>query len=488
MRRPNILILYTDQQRWDTLGVNHNAEIQTPNLDRLAADGVNFNHYFVQNPVCMPSRASFLTGQYPSALGITHMGVPVPEDVMTLPRMLQPYGYHSANIGKLHFLPHANRDHRLPHPSYGFTQLEISDEPGVYEDAYRAWVRRIAPEQLDYLSVGLPPATATWYATMNIHDPVNHPQSGGRADFKRAIPFPGDDAYTHSAFVADQTIEFLQQQRNEQPFLCIAGFYSPHAPWVVPQRFLDLYDPANFTLPDYPPALEAKRTGDLCSDEQLRSAYHGYYAMISEVDYHIGRILSQLDSQSMANDTIVIFTSDHGEWLGEHLRYGKGYPGSDAVSRVPCIVRWPAGIQRPGRTEAQIIEGVDIVPTLLDCAGIQVPSFLQGQSLTGVLCAPSSSSSTTTTHNGPTALDSVTMKTASALMEHTGWKTLRTAQYRYLIHDDGRESLWDLTSDPKEYRDIVTEPRYQPILAEHRRLLLQKLLAGERPLPRTWTY
>ena len=142
MKRPNILILYTDQQRWDALGVNGNPDIQTPNLDRLAQEGVNFDHHFVQNPVCMPSRISFLTGQYPSTLGITHMGVPVPEHTVTLPRLLRNYGYTSANIGKLHFLPHANRDHREIHPAYGFDHLEISDEPGCYEDAYRAWVRR----------------------------------------------------------------------------------------------------------------------------------------------------------------------------------------------------------------------------------------------------------------------------------------------------------------------------------------------------------
>src|SRR3712207_3030163 len=134
MRRPNILIVYTDQQRWDALGANGNHDIKTPNLDRLAAEGVNFTHHVVQNPVCMPSRVSFLTGQYPSTLRTTHMGVPVPADTLTLPRMLKNYGYVSANIGKLHFLPHANRDHRAVHPDYGFDQLEISDEPGCYED------------------------------------------------------------------------------------------------------------------------------------------------------------------------------------------------------------------------------------------------------------------------------------------------------------------------------------------------------------------
>src|SRR5512136_2295029 len=152
MKRFNILVLYTDQQRWDALGANGNQDVRTPNLDGLAAEGANFNHAFVQNPVCMPSRISFLTGQYPATLGITDIGVPVPEHTMTLPRLLRNFGYASANIGKLHFLPHANRDHRAVHPDYGFDHLEVSDEPGCYEDAYRAWVRRKAPDQLALVS------------------------------------------------------------------------------------------------------------------------------------------------------------------------------------------------------------------------------------------------------------------------------------------------------------------------------------------------
>ncbi|MCL5947074.1 MAG: sulfatase-like hydrolase/transferase, partial [Chloroflexi bacterium] len=278
MRRPNILILYTDQQRWDALGANGNRDVQTPRLDCLAGEGLNFTHCFVQNPVCMPSRVSFLTGQYPSQLGITHMGVPVPAETVTLPALLHPYGYVSANIGKLHFLPHANRDHRLPHSSYGFDHLEIADEPGCYEDAYRAWVRRKAPDQLDRISVGLPPATEVWQRTIGLRDQILHPPERFP---KRALPFPGRSDVTHTAFVAEQTMAFLEQHRD-QPFLCIAGFYSPHSPWVAPQEFLDRFDPAALSLPAFPPEVEARRSSDAFSDEELRAARHGYYAMISE--------------------------------------------------------------------------------------------------------------------------------------------------------------------------------------------------------------
>lgn len=472
MQRPNILVLYTDQQRWDTIGANGNPHIITPNLDRLAEDGTTFTHHFVQHPLCMPSRVSMLSGQYPATLGITHMGVPVPEDLLTLPKMLTPYGYHTANIGKLHFLPHANRDHRIPHPDFGFDHLEISDEPGVYEDAYRAWVRSKKPAQLDRLSVGLPPATSVWRQQMPEYDDgVQHPFEAGRDDFVGAVPFPADEDLTHTAFVAEQTIAFIQQRSTStQPFLCIAGFYAPHAPWVVPQRFLDMYKPEQLPLPHFPVDVNAKRPTDPTarfSDAQLQSAKHGYYAMITEVDHHVGRILDTLETIGIVDNTIVVFTSDHGEWLGDHLRYAKGYPGDDAVSRVPLIIRTPDSHSL--YQNRSIVEAVDIVPTLLELAGIQVPPSLQGRSLVSLL------------HEHDTVPQ-------TALMEGNGWKNLRTQRYRYLIHADGTEALWDTQYDPGEYRNVVHDPAYKDAVAECRHLMLKRLLEMEQPQPRTWVY
>ncbi|MCL4544343.1 MAG: sulfatase-like hydrolase/transferase, partial [Chloroflexi bacterium] len=402
-------------------------------------------------------------------LGITHMGVPVPEGTVTLPSLLRPYGYISANIGKLHFLPHANRDHRAPHPSYGFDHLEISDEPGCYEDAYRAWVRCKAPDQLGNISLGLPPATETWRRALGIGDRITHPAERFP---KEARPFSGRSDVTHSAFVAEQTMEFIDRHRNV-PFLCIAGFYSPHSPWVAPQEFLDRFDPAALTLPWFPPEVDAQRSTAHFSDSELRAARHGYYAMISEVDHHVGRILSHLDTCGLRDETIVIFTSDHGEWLGEHLRYGKGYPAPDCVSRVPLLVRWPEQVQTPGRTIDQIVEAVDVVPTLLEWVGVQRPPFLLGRPLPE--CTPPDG-------------DRTTPEEASALTEGAGWKALRSKQFRYIAHSDGRELLFDLAQDPAEYHDVAADSAYRVVLAELRHHLLRRLLAMERPLSRTWSY
>ncbi|MFB6218767.1 MAG: sulfatase [Halobacteriaceae archaeon] len=457
MPRPNLLLLHTDQQRWDALGAAGNDEIHTPNLDRLAGGGVSFSRYFVNAPVCMPSRASYLTGQYPSQLRQYSNGIPLPEGTETLATMLGGRGYHTANLGKLHFLPHANRDHRERHPSYGFDHLEISDEPGCYEDAYRAWVRRRAPDQLGDVSVGLPPATGTWQSVMG-DDDISHPDERFP---KRPVPFAADADLTHTAFVAERTIEYLREHREDR-FCCVTGFYSPHSPWVVPQRFLDIYDPEAFDIPDYPP--EADRPEGRFTEAERRRGRHGYYAMVSEVDYHVGRILDEIDELGLRENTLVAFTSDHGELLGEHCRYGKGWPCYDSIARVPLLLRWPGEVPA-GETDDGIAEAVDLLPTLLDAAGVQAPPHLLGESLLGDREGRS-----------------------SALTEAGQGKALRTDRFRYVRARDGEEHLYDIEADPREYEDLADERPDR--VAAMRGRLLDRLLAVDAGAERdrTWAY
>lgn len=463
MTRPNILILYTDQQRWDALGANGNGEIKTPNLDRLAAEGVNFNRYFVQNPVCMPSRVSFLTGQYCSQLGIYMNGVRVPDNTPTLATYLSNYGYTCGNIGKLHFLPHANRDHSDPHPSYGFDHLVISDEPGCYEDAYRAWARERAPDQMDAISLGLPPARETWERQMGRADIV-HPER----EKKCALPFGANDDLTHTAFVADETMRFVTENRD-RPFLGIAGFYSPHSPWITPQRYLDLYDPESLSLPDIPDGWQSPTNRPPIAEAELRSVRQGYYGMISEVDHHVGRILGHLDEHGLTENTIVFFISDHGEYLGDYHTYGKGAPGNDCISRVPCIVRWPAGAEA-GTTVTGLTEAVDVLPTILDACAIPIPRAAQGRSFR------------------PALQGDATFGKESALTECNKCTSLRTDRYRYVCHENGRESLFDLHTDPGEYIDLAGSADHASIVADHRHQLCRRLMNARLPERREWAY
>ncbi|MEM9159142.1 MAG: sulfatase-like hydrolase/transferase [Verrucomicrobiota bacterium] len=465
MTSPNVLIIYTDQQRADALGASGNPHIHTPHLDRLAERGTLFSRCFAQNPVCMPSRASFLTGRYPSALGITHMGVPMPPEIPNIATYFSTAGYHTANIGKLHFLPHANRDHTLPHPKYDFDHLEISDEPGPYEDAYRAWVASKDPSQLPHLSLGLPPARSDWNRIMNVEDPIPHPYASpdaARNDFKGALAFSGDDAYSHSAFVGQRTIDYLNSRAdNSQPFMAIAGFYSPHAPWIVPQCFLDQYDPQNLPL--------VSDRGDL-PEEQVRSATHGYYAMVTEVDHWCGKIFETLASNGQADNTIIVFTSDHGEWLGDRGRFAKGYPADAPVSNVPLLIHSPS-IAPSERKVETIVEALDVLPTLLELCGLTLSSKLQGQSLASLMKGENES------------------REESALTEGTGWRCLRTPTHRYLNQTEGPERLWKVDGDAEKEIDLAHESESSSqALSELRRKMIAKMLRAASPRDRIWPY
>lgn len=458
-RRPNVLLLYTDQQRWDTIHYHaQNELIHTPNLDALAKSGALFTRCFCNSPVCMPSRQSMLSGLYPSTVGTTCNGIHMPEELDHLATMLSPYGYHTANLGKLHFVNHSNRDHRVPHPRYGFDTLIISDEPGCYDDAYIAWVAERDPSQVENCRCQVPPA---------YDGPRN---SAPERKTQTPYAFRGPEHLTHTAFVADETSRYIRQHRNE-PFFAIAGFYAPHCPVDPPQRFVEMYDPTQMPLPWMN---ETENALGLSSDAWRRvKAY--YYALISHVDDQIGHILATLDACGLRDDTLILFTSDHGDHLGDHGRVAKGPPGYDSCARVPLLMSWPGHISAGG-CHSELIEQVDVAPTILDYCGIQVPPRLQGRSfrnlLQGLPYEPR----------------------PSAYIEHRfplgpSWKAVRTATHYYARCNDDTEILCDLESDPHQLVNLANDPASTPELHAMRAELLRRWFEVQDPYPlRTGQY
>jgi arylsulfatase len=460
--RPNVLILHTDQQRWDTLRCMGNELMHTPNLDKLAAEGAIFTNCFVNNPVCMPSRMSLMTGQYPSSLGCSINGIPLPEDTLTINRMLKPYGYHTANIGKLHFQNHSNRDHRDPHPDYGFDTLILSDEPGCYDDAYIKWVQNIAPDQVHNCRVALPPAAAAMYP------PSDKPPRGTITPYL----WESDEDLTHTAFVASETCQYIREHRNQR-FFAFAGFYAPHAPLNPPERFVDMYNIEDMPLPHV--GEDEKVPVKDAAPDQLRKMKAYYYAIISHIDDQIGRIIETLEDEGLKDKTLVIFTSDHGEHLGDHGLTGKGPPGYDSCIYVPCLISYPGKIE-PGLRIDTLTEGVDMCPTILDYCGVQIPRIVQGRSLKPALQRQPYEPRT------------------SIFMEHknpfrSSWKTVRTLEYKYCCNNAGREILFDLRKDPHEINDVAREPDYEDVLHMMRREMLSRWFDVEKQFPlRTGAY
>ena len=463
MRRPNVVLLYTDQQRWDTIRRGGNEHILTPNLDRLADGGVLLANAFCNNPVCMPSRQSMLSGQYPSVVGTCTNGIEMPEDALTLHKVLKPYGYHTANIGKLHFRNHSNRDHREAHGDYGFDTLILSDEPGCYDDAYIKWVEQHDPSQVDRCRCSTPPA---WTGV-----PVEkHPR---RTD--EPYVFDGPEHLTHTAFVAEETCHYIRRHKDDT-FFAIAGFYAPHAPLNPPKRFVEMYDPAS--LPGPARNEGENRLGH--SDDEWRRIKAYYYALITHIDDQIGRVLGTLDECGLRDDTLVIFTSDHGEHLGDHGLIGKGPPGLESCAHVPMVVSCPGADRlKAGLRAEEIIEQVDVAPTVLDYCGVQVPPAFQGRSFRPLL-------------EGRDYLPRT-----SAFIEFrqpfgTSWKTVRTHEHKYCACSDGREILFDLTSDPHELTNVAGEGFHQShrdALNRMRAELLRRWFDVEKQYPlRTGAY
>jgi arylsulfatase len=463
MKRPNILLLYTDQQRWDTIRYAGNPHIITPNLDCLARGGVLFENAFCNNPVCMPSRQSMLSGMYPSTLGCTTNGIEMREDVWTLPRILSAYGYSTANIGKLHFRNHSNRDHREPHPRYGFDTLILSDEPGCYDDAYIQWVAHHDDSQVEKCRVSTPPA---WQGKPVVKHPRNTHEP---------YCFEGPEHLTHSAFVAEEMVDFIRRQDGKTPFFAIAGFYAPHAPLNPPPRFVEMYNPENLPLPHFDTVgTDVPWTGRDLTDNEWQTIKAYYYALITHVDDQIGRILEALTDYQLLEDTIIIFTSDHGEHLGDHGLIQKGPPGLDSCAHVPLIFHYPR-LFDPQKT-TDLIEAVDIAPTVLEACGVQIPPFFQGRSfypkLTNSTYAPRSS---------------VYIEFKDPFK--SSWKSIRTHQYKYSRYwQEGTdwnqgELLYDLQLDPYEQDNKSADAGYQNVLAELREMLLSRWFAVENQYP-----
>ena len=453
MKRPNVLIMYTDQQRWDSIGAGGGELARTPNLDALAARGALFDNAFCNSPVCMPSRMSMLSGQYPSSVGVCCNGIEMPADIPCVHNVLDLYGYDTGNIGKLHFRNHASqfRDHREPHPSYGFDTLILSDEPGCYDDAYIKWVERHDPAAVDACRASTPPA---WTGA-----PVKkHPR--GTAD---PYVFEGPEELTHTAFVAEETIEYVRRNRD-RPFFCIAGFYAPHCPINPPKRFAEMFDVDAMPLPR-----RNEGEGANVSDEQWKKTIAYYHALCSHVDDQAGRILAELDALGLAEDTIVVFTSDHGEHLGDHGAVGKGRAW-DSSSRVPLIVSYPRAFGAVGR-KAEIIEHVDLVPTILDWCGVQKPPFMQGRSFRGLLDGGEYA-----------ARDSAFMEIRHPLQ--SSWKAVRTLEYLYSTSNAGREELYILADDPHQLTNVAGDPARASDLAEARNALLRRWFDVEKQYPR----
>lgn len=384
MTRPNILFICTDQQRGDSLGCTGASWAVTPNLDALAADGANFRNCYVQNPVCSPSRASLFTGKYPSNHGLYANGVPLPADQRMFTKTLANAGYDCGMIGKQHLAPCDNWATE-PRRDDGYGVFEWAHGPNhrALENDYHRWLRKTHPA---------------------IYQDI-FPDSGANEDIeisnqaRTGTPIdhvPKDAHYSH--WVGERAVDFIELERgNDQPFFLMANFFDPHHSFGAPDEFRNLIDADAIPDPvthatelDEKPAphraySEKSYSGTApgfqeYSAAEIKEIRAQYWAMIALIDYEVGRILSALDDSGQADNTLVVFSSDHGEMLGNHQQLLKGPQLYDDLTRVPLLVRWPERIL-VGSDISDLVQWVDLSATFLDAASCAPGKGVQGQSL-----------------------------------------------------------------------------------------------------------
>lgn len=433
MKQPNILHLFTDQQRFDSIRALGNRHIHTPNLDRLAAAGTIFHRAYTPAPECVPARASMITGWYPSR---THcycneQAMP-PEETPTLMSRLADAGYLTHGIGKCHFTP---RHDALR----GFSSRDSQEE--IVESR----------EADDY---------ATWLVENGRGDVLEpHGVRGDMYYIPQVSLLP--EKYHPSTWIGDRTVDFLEARAGKPaPWYCYAGFIHPHPPFAPPVPWHKDYRAPDMPLPDMPPGYDHLLTfvnrfqnrykfRDRGFDTNLiRCLRAYYYACISFVDFQVGRILDSLQSTNQLDNTLVVFSSDHGEYLGDYGCFGKR--GMHEVSaRIPLLVKWPdghrpvAGCHRPANL-------VDLAPTFLEAAGVDCDArAFDGISL-GRLA------------DGSVRRDLVFSQYNRA---ENGLYMAVGERWKYIFSaPDAREMLFDLERDPHEHTDLAGTPEHDRVL------------------------
>jgi uncharacterized sulfatase len=494
-RRPNFLLITSDQQHWNTLGCL-NPELKTPCLDRLATQGTLFTRAYCPNPTCTPSRASIITGKYPSQHGAWSLGTKLPETEHTVGEDFQQAGYRTALIGKAHF--QQNRPspeypsleavpllHDLDYwrkfhgPFYGFERVELA--------------RNHADEHLvgQHYAIWMEEAGLT-----NWRDHFRKP-TGTRDAQKHRWSLP--ERYHYNTWIAERTTALMKQYAgNGENFFLWASFFDPHPPYLAPEPWDSMYDPGRLTVPRLSPGehdnnpphfqMTQQQNPDFSAwQEPGGNSMHGchshllyrdnlpkdiavYYGMVSLLDKYVGRILDSLDALGLAENTVVVFTSDHGHLFGQHGLIAKGPFHYEDLIRVPFLVRQPGRVPAGQRTAA-LQSLVDLPVTFLNLAGIPVPRTMTGldQSLVWEGRQPSA--------RDHVLVENRHQPTTVHLKTYVSERYKITAYYNREYGE-----LFDLEEDPGELRNLWNDPRHVPLKAG----LIRKLLDAEMGKEPLW--
>lgn len=413
--RPNIIFILSDDHRWDHLSNMGHPFLMTPNLDRLASEGVHFTNAFVTTSLCSPSRASFLTGQYAHRHGVKNNLTPWNDRQMTFLEVLKKAGYRTAFIGKWHMpgrLPELTGkavDH--------FVTFTAQEGQGQYFDCPLIVNGVKTPRQGKYITEDL----------------------------------------------TDLAIDFVRRERNN-PFCLYLAHKAVHHQFLPPPDLAGIYRQASLRhLPREYYSFLVMANGSLWEGAlfTLESNYRKYCECIAGLDREIGRLLREIEVQGLAQNTIVVYASDNGYSWGEHGRYGKRWATEENL-RIPYVVRYPKGTIQPGRRSAEMVLNIDLAPTLLDLAGVPVPVGMQGKSLRPILENKNNSFR-------KSFLYEYFKDYPYNVPEHVA---VRTDRFLYVEYEGGRKpALYDIRNDPRTKQNLVNTPEGQTIMPGLKKML-----------------
>ncbi len=381
----NVLFIASDDMR-PQLGCYGDATVKSPNIDALAKRGMVFNRSYVQQALCSPSRISMLSGRYPATTGIFEIGRPLRAtmpDITTMPQHFKNNGYHTRSLGKIYHV-------------------------GIDDDA--SWTIPAWHSRKPRTSAETQAAVAKFIADAKAKG-IEIPQRGKGSRGSQVPPFEAVDCGDDDLLDGDTSVNAIAQLREhakhpDRPFFLAVGYANPHVPWIAPKKYFDLYDPAklplakNEFLPKGAPAFAATSgadfywykgvpqvPGDQLPESFKRACLQGYFAAISYVDAQVGRLLAALDETGLSKNTVVVFWSDHGYYMGEHTWWGAKHNNYEGATRNCLIIAMP-GQKTAGERTDSLAQAVDLAPTLTEVCGLPPNEGFQGRSLKPILDDP----------------------------------------------------------------------------------------------------
>ena len=478
----NVLYIMCDQLRRDYLSCYGHAHLHTPNIDRLAAAGVRFSRAYTQGTICGPSRMSAYTGRYVSSHQVAWNAVPLPLEELTIGDYLRPHGIRTALVGKTHATPNLEALQRLqidpdsaqaePLNEVGFDAYLRHD--GIYPDSPLFEDKRESAPYTQYLRDHGYHGSNPWHEWANAVEGENGEVLSGWHMRNAGKPARVAEEHSETVYTTDRAIDFIDEQ-GEQPWCLHLSYIKPHWPYIAPAPYHALYGTEHVQAPIQPehtsdhPVYQAFRqhqeSQNFSRDEVRLTVIPTYMGLIKQIDDQLGRLFDFLQSTGRWDDTLIVFTSDHGDFLGDHFLGEKEFLLEPAVG-IPLIVRDPrasADVSR-GTVDERLVETIDALPTFLDALGLPAADHrLEGRSLIPLLQGAQPTWRRYAIAEYDYAFQAPARERLEQPIDRCRMTMVRSERWKYLAYDGFRPQLFDLENDPQELHDLGSDPAYAEV-------------------------